>query len=1111
MSRYARVFVVVAALLLPGIALAGTVNPYGATAWTLYAFANGNVLFNLMQSASALVKSTAYMQLVGFVTLIAMVAVGIAATHGHNGAKQALIMFLAIIGLTSVAMKDTSTVDITDPVTGYNNALSGVPVLVAVPEAVISTIGHDLTHLFETYYSLPNDLTLSGGSGFNLANALVNASTQVQVTDPLARATMAAYTQNCIVPELASGRLSAYTLVTSDQLWGTGGTLTPLFSGLMTPVYTSTQPQGVTLSCGANGIPSPAPPDAVDNTNGKQTSADDAYDYLSAYFANQSGGFFAQSAGAWSGTSAFSWLSATTSSAQSYLFGSSMTQTSGESIEQAAAVNALRPALNAAAVASGASQITTATAVAQGEASQESNWATAATMFQDMSGYLYSALQAFLIALFPLILVTAFIPGAGRKVLGNAAKIMIWLALWQPTLSLVNCIVDLYSQGQMGSALGATGGYSMMDIGMVSQMTSHLTIAAGFLAAAVPIITWGFVSGGFAFTEFLAHGMGGAMAAQAGAMAATGNISLGNQSYDNTSMDQEMLAYQTSYGVGGALGKMAGNGATTQEQQGGVVENIAGHDVANNLKADASRTASKLDSLAHSAVTSAMTTESEAVGHAIKATEAWLNDSQSGLKASSAERAAVAQSLEQLKQHARDAGISTKSEDSASTGGSVTTNGNTKAHASLGFSVAGSGVGVNSSLSVDEKGQSDHRRSGSHDVSAGTKDTESGKTSTANSVQETQQIARDIAHLQKLTAGSDQSDSKQWNKTEQLAHQATTTAQQAEQYQEQASEAHSLSANPGFQTKAEADAAAATLKQIERDLPSPDPQGIDLSKRRVLGGVSAQQQAVKAVTASVHDAATAAETKTRAAEKKAQDAQTELHKHKNFVKGVNKEIKTDGKRIQKTQSDLKGRAKKLSAEVDSGRENDTDTARRGYHTSARDADHNISNALTAAVSGLEGTPTPGGGKALRNEQVLVAGAPVIAAAVAADPPAAAAVAAAGGAAAIVHHNDSLKGSELSDSEKEAAPVMNAAMTKGTTIQQALGNSDISLKQLVDGMGPMAGQGAYGPRAQALYDAAKQNMAAYSADANVALVYNTGALGEINRALIKADAAPGGGG
>lgn len=1100
MSRYHRVFVVAAALLLPGIALASTVNPYGASAWTLYAFANGNVLFNLMQSASALVKSTAYMQLVGFVSLIAMVAVGIAATHGHNGAKQVLIMFLAIIGLTSVAMKDTSTVDITDPVTGYNNAISGVPVLVSIPEAVISTIGHDLTHLFETYYSLPNDLTLSGGSGFNLANALVNASTQVQVTDPLARATLAAYTQNCIVPELASGRLSAYSLVTSVQLWGTGGTLSPLFSGLLTPVYTSTQPEGITLPCGASGIPATGEPPAKDNTNGIPTVEDDAYDYLSAYFTNQSGGFFAQSAGAWSGTSAFSWLSATTSSAQSYLFGSSMTQTSGESIEQAAAVNALRPALNAAAVASGASQITTATAVAQGEASQQSNWATAATMFQDMSGYLYSALQAFLIALFPLILVTAFIPGAGRKVLGNAAKIMIWLALWEPTLSLINCIVDLYSQGQMGSALGATGGYSMANIGMVSQMTSHLTIAAGFLAAAVPLITWGFVSGGFAFTEFLAHGMGGAMAAQSGAEAATGNISLDNQSYDNRSIDQEMLAYQTSVGTGEAMVKNAGNGTITNEYVGGKNENIAGHDVANNLKADASRTASTLDSLSHNATSSAMTTASSAATEAYNKLLSWGNSHASQLHANSSQAETYNSTLQHLKELSQQGATKTDTADSASTGVDINTNG--------GANISG-GKGASGSVGVGLRGDSNHKRSGSRGTSTSTQYGNKEQVSAQQASNYTLAVQKAVTAAENLTTNDGRSDTRQWQDVKAQSQQAVTTAQQAEQYQEQAGEARSLSVNPGFQTKAEADAAAATLKQIERDLPSPDPQGIDLSKRRVLGGVRAEQQTVKTATQDVHNVATAAETKTGAAKTRVHDAQTELGRHSNFGKDVDARLSADQKAVSGLANYYGQEAARLGVKVDAGFKKKADAALDGYLKSVGAANFNANNAMEVAMDGLKGMPYGGGGEGLRNEQLLVASAGVLASWAKKHPVIAASV------AAMVTPNPAM-GAETAKLDRVTNNMRDAddisqKIGKGESIHQALGKSNISVSELIDGMGPMAGKGAYGPRVQALYDAAKQYQADHPEHAGAVLATNSVALHDINQALAKAPAAPGGGG
>ncbi len=587
-------------VLLPVVAAAGEVNPFGGNAWPIYGFANGNVLWNLLYAAKGLVNSPGYWDLIMLTALTAILPIGYAAAHQHKKAKQGLGLFLGLLVITSIGIKTTANAVIIDSVTGYTNAIKDAPALVVLPESIVSSLGHEASMLIEQFYSTPASLQVAHGGGFDLANSLVQDSTHIQVSDPMARATLAAFTRNCIIPGIASGRLSSYSLVTSTQLWDGGGkkgTLARSPQSPLTPVYTAQDTYGAMLPCGPKGVAGGQI--AYVTYNGAQYK--DAYDYLSAYFQGEAPKWLAQSAATFSGTSAFSWLSGTLASAQTFLFGGALTQPTGETIEQAAAINALRPALNAAAIASGQSQAVTALAVAQGEKSQVSSWATGAIIFRDLAGYLYSVLQAFVMALLPLIMVALFIPGAGHRIAMTTMQVLFWLALWEPTLSIVDYIVDLYSQGTLGPIMGKTGGYSMMNLGVISTQTSHLMLAAGFVSSMVPLITWGLVKGGFAFTEFLTHGLGTALAAQAGAMAATGNISLDQQSFDNRSIGQEMLMYKETVGTGESVVAAAGVDATEQVNQGGVAENVAGSQITNQAAASARKTEARAKSVAQAA------------------------------------------------------------------------------------------------------------------------------------------------------------------------------------------------------------------------------------------------------------------------------------------------------------------------------------------------------------------------------------------------------------------------------------------------------------------------------------------------------------------------------
>lgn len=618
LCREAKLSLCLALMLIPGVAFAGHMSgPGSANAWTIYAFANGNVLHGILTSASALVKSSEFRDLLEFLALMGLLGTIIAAGFSGGGGRKIAGVFIAATFFLTAGLGTTTNVVIDDTVSGYVSAVPNVPILVALPEAIVSTAGHELARLMDTFYAVPGDLTVTGGNAFNIASALTQASTRVHITDPLLRASIAAFAQNCIVPAIAAGRLSAYRLTTSTQLWGNGGTLAGVNPAPLTPVYTDTQPRGVIMPCTAAGAP--AGITAVATNNSPSITEDGAYEYISQYIQIAAPQWFAQSAGAWSGTAAYSWLSSSLASAQSYLFGGAMTQSTGETIQQAAAINVLSPALNAAAIASGQSQSVAALAVAQGETSQVSSWATAVDLFRDLSGYIYSVLQAFLVAMTPILLAAAFIPGTGWTMVKSYIHITVWLALWLPVLGIINFIVTLYAQGQMGGALGGTGGYSMQSMALVDGLTSHLVLAGGFLATLTPLITWALVKGSFAFTEFLADGLGSRMANLAGSIAATGNISLGNESFGNESMNQRMLASTTIAGTDSPQIKSTDGQGQFSTATGGFVQRTPAGTVSRSASVANSASIRRSEAISQNASARASTEESSSLNQATQA------------------------------------------------------------------------------------------------------------------------------------------------------------------------------------------------------------------------------------------------------------------------------------------------------------------------------------------------------------------------------------------------------------------------------------------------------------------------------------------------------------
>jgi hypothetical protein len=216
------------------------------------------------------------------------------------------------------------------------------------------------------------------------------------------------------------------------------------------------------------------------------------------------------------------------------------------------------------------------TAIAQADQAQRSSWYTTVTVFHNMTGYVYIVLQAFVLALVPIIAVMLLIPGMGAKIFLNYLQVLLWLVLWGPLFALDNFVSAVLTGTDMHNLLAP--GLTMLNSAVVKESTVNMGLAAGFLGTLIPLLAWGIVKGSFAFTEFIMAGMASSFAQQAGSLAATGNVSLGNTSLDNVGMNKYSTSITSDVGDGGA-GLGIGAGALSSNfQLGGASMKAGGTD-----------------------------------------------------------------------------------------------------------------------------------------------------------------------------------------------------------------------------------------------------------------------------------------------------------------------------------------------------------------------------------------------------------------------------------------------------------------------------------------------------------------------------------------------------
>lgn len=580
--------------LVPGFAFAGLISPPGGTDWDMYVYGNARVIFDILNSVKMLVNPAVGNS--GFKSLLLLLAtigfVVLAISAGFDPAKNFLKMFTYILvvwfisfgttGLTAnVVIQDQSRATGmfgVDPV--YR--VDAVPALIVMPAVLTSLVGKYFTESIETYFTMPSELKMSGGAvgQYNLFGRMQQESAQYILTSPELKRSVSQYMGDCVIPAMALGQFKGLVpdgltpggtvmgygtsaMVRSTNLWKT------LESAGNKSILTKYYPFDVNdiewASVAGSEVAdlsfSPTS-NASYMSTGVLMSCASAYSVLTGDMTKHAQLLLQQGAEAW----ARSGVQVTFPIAmQTMLTQSGATGTAGQPsgyIMQTALMNTVSGAFRQAAIQTGNNVALTSVQLAQAEQSQWSSWSAGFSTFNNMMGYVFTVLQAFIFAITPLIIVALMIPGMGKAIFVNYAQILVWLTLWMPMLAIINFLITLYGSESVSTVVHMDGGPSLGNKAVMSQAVNHQMLAAQFLGGMVPMIAWGIVKGAMAFTEFINHGIGNQFAAAAGAGAATGNLSLNNMSMDNASMNK-FSTMQSSQVGSQAVSSSVGAGALT--------------------------------------------------------------------------------------------------------------------------------------------------------------------------------------------------------------------------------------------------------------------------------------------------------------------------------------------------------------------------------------------------------------------------------------------------------------------------------------------------------------------------------------------------------------------
>lgn len=519
--------------------------------WTVHAFSNAQAIYDAFNAVANVAASPFFASMLSFISVTGIIAVVLTGGFQPGGSKK-VIGYLASVIIMSYLFTGygsggvTVKVEIIDSVTGVWKSPISVPIVLGVPAAVISTAGAELTAAIEqSFTSMPDELKISNGAPFNLAAALLSDATKAKITDANLANSLAYYIQDCFTTGVGAGALNARDLLNSTNF------LSDIqYDNKALMVHTSlpaaaSDTKTVTGTLDGNSAVTYTGPMANELVN-----CTEAYTRIAARIGNGDAAEYLSSASAWASTPALSVLNSAADAVA--LAAGGPASSGGAMVKQAAVIAAFSGAQTSVAANTGNSEFLSALSLKQAETSRFNSWIIGAELFNRIMGYIYAVLQVFVYCLAPLVFMAMLIPGVGGALAKSFIQVLVWMALWQPLLGIVNFVVLSLQSSELGGIMNATGefGMTMTTMGLVSEKTSNLRAAASFIGTMVPLLAWGMVKGSIDMSKYVASASGEQFNSVAANTMTTGNYSLNQASMDSFTANKNSIA-QTSAPGGG--------------------------------------------------------------------------------------------------------------------------------------------------------------------------------------------------------------------------------------------------------------------------------------------------------------------------------------------------------------------------------------------------------------------------------------------------------------------------------------------------------------------------------------------------------------------------------
>ncbi len=490
----------------------------------IFTVGGGDYLVNVFQAVAAWTGNGGYKSLLQVVMVMGL---GLSAlTLAFNQDWRAWInWFLGATLIYSCLMVPRLDVHVTDrlnPSLAPAN-VSNVPLGLALMASFTSQVGDYLTGSAEVVFGLPGDLNYSK-NGMIYGARLYDATRSLRISDPEFAANLDEHFRQCVFYDVLLGRYSMKELAETGDIWAT---IAPGSQAraqrFLTRDATTGQVSSNIVTCR----------EAYDTLNAQWAGLVDA---MGSVFGRQ---LYPNQTAALAKAKLFADLPV----AYQYLTGVSANAT--EIFKQTLTINAMSQAMHSMSGSSGAGNVDVY-AQTRADIQTERTYGSIASNAMKWVPLLNVVLTVLFYALFPVLFPLFLLPKTGPVALKGYVTGFFYLAAWGPLFVILHMML-MYKGAADMSAVTGSNGLSLASFTGMADVNSDIGLLAGYLIASVPFLAGGVAKGAMAIshnaTSYLNPSQNAAE--EAAREASTGNVSLGNTGFENSSVLNRQFAQGT--------------------------------------------------------------------------------------------------------------------------------------------------------------------------------------------------------------------------------------------------------------------------------------------------------------------------------------------------------------------------------------------------------------------------------------------------------------------------------------------------------------------------------------------------------------------------------------